>query len=417
MPKRNAAILMMLVGVVAVACAAPPATTDTGAPVVVGTIGEGVDEKIRELMDKGQIPSLAAAIVVNDEVAWANGYGDQSDLDTAYMVGSIEKSIIATAVLQLVERGTIDLDSDVNEYLPFAVRHPDFPNTPVTVRMLLAHRGGLAHDGPLSRCFDQDATMLRWRIVNLLDMRSLPCLFRRMDREEFLRQTFAPGENGTSPEVWLSQPGTAYQYSNVGLQVLLPYVIERVTQVPYEEHVRTAILEPLDLTGTAFEASGYGERLAVPYEEVQGELRALPRTGWNAARLRMTVTDLAAFLAVHMNDGRHEDVRVLQPESVEAMHQLISPLDWPAFFGLRWNGYGLGWELYADDLQGHPGACPGFLANIVYREQDDGAYGVVLMANRGSSIDTVDWATESYAPILLILLEEAAQMHRAQVEH
>jgi len=59
------------------------------------------------------------------------------------MIGSVQKVFDATAVLQLYDKGIIDLDADVNTYLPFSLRHPQYPDIPITLKMLLSHRSGL----------------------------------------------------------------------------------------------------------------------------------------------------------------------------------------------------------------------------------------------------------------------------------
>jgi CubicO group peptidase (beta-lactamase class C family) len=188
-----------------------------------------------------------------------------------------------------------------------------------------------------------------------------------------------------------------------------------VTGKPYADYVESNVLELLGMADTGFEAAEFGERLAVPYELVRDRLRELPRTGWNASgKMRSTALDLAQFLAVHMSSGARGDIRILRPETVALMHELVSPLNWRAFFGLHWEGYGMGWEHYSDGFEGHPGACPGYLGNLVMRPEGEGGIGVVLLVNRGASIDSVDWAEEYYAPILRLLLDEAGETYRAQ---
>jgi CubicO group peptidase (beta-lactamase class C family) len=59
------------------------------------------------------------------------------------MNGSVQKVVDATAVLQLYEKGKINLDADISNYLPFEIKHPEYPDIPITMRMLLAHRSGL----------------------------------------------------------------------------------------------------------------------------------------------------------------------------------------------------------------------------------------------------------------------------------
>ena len=99
-----------------------------------------------------RIPGLAACIVKSGRVAWSKGYGWANiakrvpmDPDrTVQNIGSISKTVVATAVMQLWEKGKFQLDDDVNERLPFAVRSPSHPDTPITYRLLLTHRSGIA---------------------------------------------------------------------------------------------------------------------------------------------------------------------------------------------------------------------------------------------------------------------------------
>ena len=110
--------------------AAPPTPAPTPAPITrteVGSIDKEVDQQIQTLMEEGDIPSLSVGIVVNDELVWAKNYNGPAGLDSVYIVGSIQKPFTASAVLQLVEQGALDLDEDVSAYLPFPVRHPDYP--------------------------------------------------------------------------------------------------------------------------------------------------------------------------------------------------------------------------------------------------------------------------------------------------
>ena len=109
---------------------------------------ESVAEAIRAEMSQRAIPGLSAAIVVDRELRWASGFG-LADLenrvaaraDTVYRLGSISKPITATAVLQLWERGALDLDAPVRKHCP---TFPEKP-WPVTARQLLAHLGGVRH--------------------------------------------------------------------------------------------------------------------------------------------------------------------------------------------------------------------------------------------------------------------------------
>ena len=102
-----------------------------------------VVEKIALLVSEGDLPSLQAAVVHKDEIIWSEAFGESTSVEHVYMNGSVQIVFDATAVLQLYERTMIDLDADISIYLPFTDRHPDYPDTPITIRMILGHRSGL----------------------------------------------------------------------------------------------------------------------------------------------------------------------------------------------------------------------------------------------------------------------------------
>ncbi len=126
-----------------VVAAAAVQEMDNDAVAEIGTGDPQVDAQLQTLMEAGGVPSMAVGIVVDDTLTWAKGYNSVAGVDTVYIVGSVTKPFIATAALQLYERGLLDLDADINTYLPYSIRHPQYPEVPITVRMLLTHQSGL----------------------------------------------------------------------------------------------------------------------------------------------------------------------------------------------------------------------------------------------------------------------------------
>jgi len=97
-----------------------------------------------------KLPGVTAALVQGERLLWsgAAGFADidqdiKMTVDHILNIGSISKTITATAVMQQVERGKLDLDHDVNDYLPFSTRNPKFPAVPITIRHLLIHRSSI----------------------------------------------------------------------------------------------------------------------------------------------------------------------------------------------------------------------------------------------------------------------------------
>jgi CubicO group peptidase (beta-lactamase class C family) len=101
-----------------------------------------LDTALPRVIGRGRSPSIQVAVVKGQDI-WSRAYGANTSTAHGYMSASVQKVFTAAAVLQLVERGLIDLDADVGDYVPFAVRHPGYPEAPITVRTLLAHRAGL----------------------------------------------------------------------------------------------------------------------------------------------------------------------------------------------------------------------------------------------------------------------------------
>ena len=370
----------------------------------------GVDAVIEEHMREAGIPSMAAALVAGDELLWARGYGDQPEPDTVFMIGSIAKPFVATAVLQLAEQGLVDLEADVSGYLPFTVRHPDHPDAPVTVEMLLAHRSGLAHDLPAALWWDNDETMLEWMADHAdLDLSDDPFADGRASLREYL-EYYVSSDAVETEGVWAAPPDTGYHYSNTGFTLLLAYLVEEVSGLDLPTYVRRNIIEPLGMTDTGYDAADFRpEQLAAPHRRHDGENRELPVTGVSASGpLRTSATDLATFLMAHINEGSVGDVSVLQPESVERMRHRTSVLSGQTFPAHELSGAGYGWTLYEPNTWGHSGGTPGFFSEMVMRETVVGPVGVVLMTNVGCSLGCDQHVFDShFAPIREMLLDEA----------
>src|SRR5205807_1595056 len=98
-----------------------------------------------------QVPSISLALVKGDRVVWRQAFGVMNraravpaDAETVYVTGSIFKVVVATAILQLVDEGKLDLDASVNRYLKdFQVPNSFEKETPLTMRHLLSHHGGI----------------------------------------------------------------------------------------------------------------------------------------------------------------------------------------------------------------------------------------------------------------------------------
>jgi CubicO group peptidase (beta-lactamase class C family) len=364
-----------------------------------------LEEKVELLRKLGKVPSLAAGVVVEDALVWAQGFGSQPDLDTIYNAGSIAKPFVATVVLQLYERGLLGLDDDVNDYLPFSLRHPDYPDTPVTIRMLLTHQSGLAHYTPQYHSYSKSDELLKW--VSASQGWQVGDTYRDVPFGEFLEGYLTPSGPYYVPQVWRFQPGTDQGYSTPGYDIL-GYVVERVSDQPLEEYLRENIFDPLGMTSTGGSVSESPEDQAIPYERMYGvlaqtnvEIPIPDRKRIGGGGMWTTVPDLAKFLIAHMNDGQSGGYQLLQPETVALMHS-------PVVRGggdFMMSGGGMGWSIFTREpremwgktidlhgMQGHGGADYGYRASMFMVDGDNGAYGYVMLADVSLLSEELDFA-------------------------
>jgi len=213
---------------------------------------------------------------------------------TLFRPGSISKLFIWTAVMQLVERGKLDLNTDVNRYLK-AFQIPATYPEPITLAHLLTHTPGFE---------DQSEGLFLHSVEEMLPL------------EEYL-QRYMPAR--------VRPPGTLTAYSNYGT-TLAGYIIAQVSGMPYEQYVEENIFQPLQMNHSTFRQPAPAELaddLAVGYNFVGGQQE--PR-GFEvvqsspAGALSATATDLANFMIAHLQGGRFGDNRILAEATAQTMH-------------------------------------------------------------------------------------------------
>jgi CubicO group peptidase (beta-lactamase class C family) len=395
----------------------------------IGVISSQVNDSLQALYEESGVPSFTVGIVIEDEMVWSKSYGGHAGTDTVYEVGSVTKPFVATAVLQLYEKGLIDLDVDVNNYLPFTLRHPKYPDESISVRMLLTHQAGFAQDNENLRRFQNPSNALYKYVKNGfgLDIAVLN-LQPQPTRSVFFPELLVPGGIYYTKDVWSHEPGT-YQYSNVGYSTIA-YLIEIVTGEPVEDYLEKNLFGPLEMDLSGIDLAKLTPYHALPYQRIQGEYVFLPfqdipvlklckstqfgcivknltnpggylptpesikaylEDGYlrfpvlkgmiDSGGLRSTVPDLAKFMIAHMNQGvAPNGYAILQPETVEMMHAKVASQD-GSINMIPLTGYGMGWTLAEDGIQGHIGGAFGSEAEMLYQDTPQGKYGIIFLRN------------------------------------
>jgi CubicO group peptidase (beta-lactamase class C family) len=316
-----------------------------------------IEQIIRAEMDKGTA-SVSIALVQGDRIVWTAAYGNANVATatpttpaTVYSTGSTGKSVTATAVMQLVEQGKIDLDAPVNNYLRTArVQDRLQVDVPVTVRHMLTHASGLT-----------------------CDVRTVPIFSRTLPPTlaELTERTYS-----------VRRPEEKYEYCNAAYGIL-GYLIEQVSGQEYESYIVEHVLKPLGSEAIApvRPTARMADLMARPY--VRGKDGKPEPTEqvffdvYPAGDLYMTATDMARYLGAHLNGGVFGGKRILSAASVAEMHKNQSPTpDRPYGFGFA--------VLTAPDghkIITHTGAVPGF--NAYLGGDVTSKLGVYLMTNSG----------------------------------
>ena len=371
----------IIAGAMLACCSQPPADHDSDLDAAIQT----------ELQVRG-IPSLAACIVKNDAIVWQKAYGwaDQENQkpatgQTIYLLASLSKTVAATAVMQLAEKGKIDLDGDVSLYLPFTLRHPLYPQTVITPRMLLSHSSGLA--GPETD--DELPGFYDWFPPD-----GAPPL------AQTLSEYLLPGGAHYVPAVWQAgAPGTRELYSNLGV-TLLAYMVEYVSREEYTAYCRAHIFLPLGMPQTSFMLADLNpENLAVWYMEGGQPIIHYSRRDFPAGQVKSSVDEWARFLAAWMNDGVFGWGRILEASSVDEALTLHNPA----------SGICLIWNLMLGGWYGHSGGGNGASTYMEFHRRDK--VGLIIMSNMYLKSDNPFYPPDGK---IFSLIRRQANLYRPQ---
>ncbi|UCE40881.1 MAG: serine hydrolase [Candidatus Aminicenantes bacterium] len=298
---------------------APPLKADADSQKLIAEL----EELVPELMKKADIPGMSIAVIKDGKIIWTEGFGIKNTKtgeavtkDTIFEAASLTKPFFAYMAMQLVERGELDLDKPLHEYIPQEVlvkkyiRHPwDLEGfnrdwfRRVTARLVLSHSSGLPHGEP---------------------RRPLPILF---------------------------EPGSRYKYSADGYQYL-QQVIEHLKGEPLKDLMVKAALEPLGMEHSSMVwQKRYEAQAAVGHDvfsETNGRFRKR-RSATAAASLYTTAEDYARFVLAMLNDVglKNETIaKMLTPEI-----DVDKNVYWGLGFGLektpngkafwQWGDYGI----------------------------------------------------------------------------
>ena len=322
---------------------------------------------IRDLMQQSKVMGLSVAVVKKNKIIYNQSFGLKDAArntpltnDCLFRIASISKSFSATSIMQLAEAKKISLDDDVSNLVGFKIRNPQFPETVITLRMLLSHRSSLNDS-----------------------------------QGYFTLDAINPGKNPEWAKCYNDyQPGTGYQYCNLNYN-MVGTIIERISGERFDQYVKHHVLDPLKLYGGYCVDSLDNSRFATIYEYNDSLKQFIGSPGAYAPRreeisnyvmgystpifsptggMKISAHDLAAYMIMHMKQGKHKGKRIISKKSAAQMQTPAAGKD----------GYGLA-ILTTDKLipgktlKGHTGSAYGLFSAMFFNPAEK--FGIVVISN------------------------------------
>lgn len=319
-------------------------------------VASRIDEYLSAEVEAGGIPGLTAAVVRDGEVIYEGAFGvrrlggnEALTSDHVFHFASVSKPFVATALVQLVEDGQIELGDRLTDHLPY-FRLADNRYRTITIRQMLNHTAGMV-----------DVRDYEWGAPQ----------YDEGAAERFVRQMATDG--------MLWAPGDGFRYSNKAFDALGD-VIAKVSGMSFEEYIQSHILDSIGMSGSSFIHPDIDEDL-----RTTGHVGTPPRVSevypYNrrhapSSTLNSSVGQMVNWMLVNLNRGELRGGRILSRESYDLLWGTTTDsVEGAPPVGLSWF---LG-ELEGRRTVSHGGADTGFRSNIMLMP-DDGI-GVVIASN------------------------------------
>ena len=325
-----------------------------------------VEAEINEMMKELDVVGLSVAVVKKGKIIYNHSFGlrdiasnEPLRNDHIFRIASISKSFSATAIMQLVDAGKLSLDDDFSKLVGFTVRNPKFPQTVITLRMVLSHTASINDS-----------------------------------QGYFTLDVIDPAKGANFSKCYNDyEPGTKYQYCNLDYN-MTGTVIERISGERFDNYVRNHILKPLKLYGGYCVDSLDATRFATIYE-YDSTKKPVPSPGAYHPRreeiqnyvmgystpvfsptggMKISAADLARYMTMHMKRGKYNGVRILSKKSSRTMQTTVAEKV----------GYGLA-IMHTNKLipgkllTGHTGSAYGLYSAMFFDPK--GKFGIVVITN------------------------------------
>lgn len=331
----------------------------------------GLDVYIEKAMHDHEVPGLAIAVVRNDSVVYAKGFGvrklgspERVDENTLFAIGSASKSFTAAAIGMLVDEGKVKWDDPAAKYLPSLQLYDPYASRELTVRDLLSHRSGLSRGDLLwyGNTYSRDDILQRVR---------------------YLKPSWS----------FRSQFG----YQNI-MYLAAGEVVAHVAGISWDDFIQRRIFDPLGMTSsnTSTKRLAGQANVAQPHSRIDDTVRVVPYRNIDniapAGSINSNVLDMAKYVRFHLNEGKWNGKALVTGGTHAEMWKAHTVIPMEGFWkaaapGAHLSAYGLGWFL--QDYRGrlvvqHGGNIDGMSAHVAMMPEEK--TGVVVLTNLNGAL-------------------------------
>ena len=343
-------------------------------PVQTFAQADKAEAEIEAIMKKLDVQGLSVAVVKKNHIIYTHSFG-LKDIESntpltdndIFRIASISKSFSATSIMQLVEAKKVSLDDDFGKLIGFPIRNPKYPDKVITLKMVLSHTSSINDS---QGYFNLD-------VIN-------------------------PAKNPDWAKCYNDYaPGNGYQYCNLNFN-MTGAVIEKVSGEKFDSYVKQHILDPLHLYGGYCIDSLNSDLFTTLYEYDSATKKFTPSPQAYAPRreelknyvmgystpvlsptggMKISATDLAKYMAMHMNYGKYRGVRIISKKSAKLMQKKISEEE----------GYGLAMTNLSNlipgkKMRGHTGSAYGLYSAMFFNPGEK--FGIVVITNGCNPVRT-----------------------------
>ncbi len=355
---------------------------DEPEPIVQGD-EQALTTTLTQIYEDANFPGFTIGIVQNGTISYQNSFGFKNTEQmqaytnqTIHPIGSISKTFIGAALVKAISLGYLDLETPINDILPTPLVNPKNPGANILVRHLVEHTSGLVDEGTtyLSTYYLDTQEVPSSEIQGILNAAGITHRPARSLAELINAYYYPGGELYSEDNFAAAEPGTAYQYSNLASS-LAAYLVELAAGVPYEDFLRTNVLQPLGMTSTDFVKENLPqEQLATLYFDEGVALPSYALESFPDGALRTSNDDLSLYLQ-DMIMGQSGSSEVLFPQSY---YQLL-------FEKQENTGHSIFWTVNVNGDINHSGSDPGLSTILGFNSESKVGY--FILSNYDSSDD------------------------------